>query len=63
MIERARCSCGCRTFHIDIKDRKKQPVIVCERCSCRRTIQSPGVSVVEYETSIPFATKNQILEN
>ena len=32
--------------------------IICAKCKCERTIQSPGVCVDEYSISIPFLPKH-----
>ena len=52
-----KCFCGCETFNIEIENgehKKNRPIIICERCKCRRRIISPRVSVEVYDVSIPF---------
>ena len=47
-----RCFCDCDEFRI-FKVAHRW-CIKCVRCKCERVIKTPGVSVTEYEISVPF---------
>lgn len=47
-----KCFCGCDSFKVCM--REKWFMLICTRCSCERTIKSPGVKVNTYATTVPF---------
>lgn len=46
--------CWCGTEEFWIQKTNKYYEIICTKCKCHRAIITPGVSVDNYETDVPF---------